>query len=52
MKEDLDRERGEIARLKSLEQVRLRKLGEQKKDMVERLKQEEIQIQRKKHKLD
>ena len=52
VKEELDKERAEVARLKSLEQVRLRKLGEKKKDMVERLKQEKRELDRERAKLE
>jgi hypothetical protein len=50
VKRELAAERSEVARLKSLEQVRLRKLGEKKREIVELRKKEERENQREKSK--
>lgn len=50
MKQELAAEKSEVARLKSLEQVRLRKLGEKKREIVEQRKKEERENQREKSK--
>lgn len=52
VREELDSERAEVARLKSLEQIRLRKLGEQKKDLFAKIKSEKLELDKQKQRME
>lgn len=47
MKADLNAQMAEVARLKSLEQVRMRKWNEQKKEMIEQIQNEKRDVEKK-----
>jgi hypothetical protein len=47
MKNELNGRIGEVARLKSLEQVRLKKLGQQKNDMLQEIATKKRDVEKK-----